>query len=161
LEKCWGFFPKSAKLDRGLILEKNRGLLCNMAGEFRPGIIFQRINSCTGSTSPWTGRACSVHRAPMVAWTEGGWGTAARSPELGLQPLRCTKARRRGRKRERGAQGARLGPHQSSGGAVEAGRWWCRTGRRRRSVRTLLKHEEGGKEAGEGVVLLRGGARLL
>jgi hypothetical protein len=35
-----------------------------------------------------------------------------------------------------GGGGTRLGSHRSSGGAVEAGRWWCRTGRRRRSVRS-------------------------
>jgi hypothetical protein len=97
----------------------------------------------------------------MVAQTEGGQGTAARSPELSLRPLQCIKAHRRGCKRERGARGARLGPHRSSGSAVEAGRWWCRTGRQRRSVRTLLRRGERGKEAGEGVVLLGGGARLL
>jgi hypothetical protein len=42
-----------------------------MAGEFRPGIIFQRINSWTGSTSPWTGHACSVNRGPTAARTGG------------------------------------------------------------------------------------------
>jgi hypothetical protein len=53
------------------------------------------------------------------------------------------------------------GTHRSLGGAVEAGRQWCRTERRRCSVRTLLKRGERGKEAGEGVVLLGGGALLL
>jgi hypothetical protein len=43
-----------------------------MAGEFRSGIIFQRINPWIGSTSPWTGRAFSVHRGPTAARTEGG-----------------------------------------------------------------------------------------
>jgi hypothetical protein len=60
-------------------------------------------------------------------WTDGGAdrrrrSAAARSPKYGLQPLRCTKAHRRGRNRERGARGARLGPHQSSGGGVVTGR---------------------------------------
>jgi hypothetical protein len=103
----------------------------------------------------------SVDRPGMLGppWTDGGAdrgsrGTAVRSPELGLRPLRCTKAHRRVCKRERGARGARLGPHRSSGGTVEARRWWCRTGRQRRSVRTLLRHGERGKEAGEGVVLI-------
>jgi hypothetical protein len=46
-------------------------------------------------------------------WTDGGTdrggrGTVARAPELSLRPLRGAKARRRGRKRERGAQ--ELGP---------------------------------------------------
>jgi hypothetical protein len=65
-------------------------------------------------------------------WTDdgadrgGGRGTAARSPELSLRQLRCTKAHRRGRKRVRGARGARLGPHRSSGGGVATERWrWC------------------------------------
>jgi hypothetical protein len=53
-------------------------------------------------------------------WTDDGAdrgrrSAAARSPEYGLRPLRCTKAHRRGRNRERRARGARLGPHRSSG----------------------------------------------
>jgi hypothetical protein len=112
---------------------KTEGLLCKMSGNFRPGIIFQLINPWTGSTSPWTGRVCSVYRGPMSARTEG---TAVRSPELGLRPLRCAKTRRPGRKMERGARGTRLGSHRSSGDAVEAGRRWCRMGRRRRSMRS-------------------------
>jgi hypothetical protein len=35
-----------------------------------------------------------------------------------------------------GSEGTRLGSHRSSGGTVEAGRRWCRMGRRRRSVRS-------------------------
>jgi hypothetical protein len=35
-----------------------------------------------------------------------------------------------------GSEGTRLESHLSSGGAVEAGRRWCRTGRQRRSVRS-------------------------
>jgi hypothetical protein len=101
---------------------------------------------------------CSVHRGPTPARTEG---TAARSPELGLRPLRCAKANRRGRKTERGARGTRLGSHRSSGGAEEAGRRWCRTGRRRRSVRGLLRQGEREIGAGRGAVKLGEGARLL
>jgi hypothetical protein len=50
-------------LDGELILEKQRGFFAKWRGKFRPGIIFQRINSWTGSTSvdwpgvlgpPWT-----------------------------------------------------------------------------------------------------------
>jgi hypothetical protein len=62
---------------------------------------------------------------------------------------------------DRRGVGARRRAHRSSGSAVEARRRWCRIGRRRRSVRTLLRHGERGKEVGEGVVLLGGGARLL
>jgi hypothetical protein len=60
-------------------------------------------------------------------WTDGGIDrrhrrAATRSPEYGLRPLRCTKAHRRGRNREGGARGARLGPHRSSGSDVATGR---------------------------------------
>jgi hypothetical protein len=37
---------------------------------------------------------------------------------------------------EREARGTGIRSHRSSGGAVEAERRWCRTGRRRRSVRS-------------------------
>jgi hypothetical protein len=61
-------------------------------------------------------------RGPL--WTDGGAdrrrrSVVERSPEYGLRPLRCTKAHRRGRNRDRGA---RLGPHRSSGGGVGTGR---------------------------------------
>jgi hypothetical protein len=95
----------------------------------------------------WTGAGQAVHRGPTVAWTEG---TVARSPALGLRPLRCTEAHRRGRNREREMWGTRLGPHRGSGGAEEAGRWRCRMGRRRRSVRGLLTRGE--REIGVGEV---------
>jgi hypothetical protein len=62
----------------------------------------------------WTGAGRAVHHGPTVAWTEG---TAARSPELDLRPLRCAKAHRWGRIMERGT---RLGSHQSSCDAVKA-----------------------------------------
>jgi hypothetical protein len=78
---------------------------------------------------------CVVNRPGALSppWTNGGAdrrcrSTAARSPEYGLRPLRCTKAHRRERKSERGATGARLGPHWSSGSGMEVGRWRCRTG---------------------------------
>jgi hypothetical protein len=92
---------------------------------------------------------CSVHRGPTLVRTEG---TTARSPELGLRPLRCTNAHRRGRKMERGARGTRLGSHRSSGDDEEAGRQQCRRGRRRRSVRGRLECGEKRGEAGRGAV---------
>jgi hypothetical protein len=93
-----------------------------------------------------TGAGRAVHRGPTVARTEG---TAVRSPELGLRPLRCTEAHRQGRNREREMWETRLGPHQGSGGAEEAGRQRCRTGRWRRSVRGLLRWGERKIGAGE------------
>jgi hypothetical protein len=72
-------------------------------------------------------------------WTDGGadrgcQSVVARSPKYGLRPLRCTKAHRRGRNRERGARGARFGPHR----------------RRRRSLRGRLERGEKRREAGRG-----------
>jgi hypothetical protein len=92
---------------------------------------------------------CSVHRGPTLVRTEG---TTVRSPELGLRPLWCTNAHRRGHKMERGARGTRLGSHRSSGGDEEAGRRQCRRGRRRRSVRGRLECGEKRREAGRGAV---------
>jgi hypothetical protein len=121
---------RTAKIsDRGLISEKPEGLSAELA-KSGPWVDFPKVqgplckifeiskitnyfltdNSWTGSTSPWTGRARSVHRGPTPARTTG---TAAHSPELGPRPLRCAEARRRGRKMEREARGARLGPHRT------------------------------------------------
>jgi hypothetical protein len=60
----------------------------------------------------WTGAGRAVHHGPTVAQTDV---TAACSPELGLRPFRCTKARGRGHKMEREARGTRLGSQGSSG----------------------------------------------
>jgi hypothetical protein len=98
---------------------------------------FPMVNPVHRVHARWTGAGRAVHRGPTVARTEG---TATRSPELGLRPLRCAKAHRQGRKMEREARGTRLGSHRSSGDAVEAGRRWCRTGRRWRSMRSSCGH---------------------
>jgi hypothetical protein len=73
----------------------------------------------------------SVDRLGVLGppWTDGVadrgcQSVVARSPEYGLRPLRCTKAHRRGRNRERRARGARLGPHRSSG-RRHGGTIWC------------------------------------
>jgi hypothetical protein len=122
LEKQRGLSAKSTKTGPRVDFKETQGLLCKMAGTFGWGFIFQRIKSWIGSTLPWTDRARSVHRGPMAARTEGGQGAVARSLGLGLRPLWCTKAHRRGRNRERRARGARLMPHRSSGGGVATGR---------------------------------------
>jgi hypothetical protein len=74
----------------------------------------------------------SVDRSGALGppWTDAVWtvGTSACSPELGLRPLRCAEAHRRGRKMERGARGARLGPHLGSSGVEEDGRQRGRLG---------------------------------
>jgi hypothetical protein len=119
---------------------------------------FPTVNPVHRVHARWTGAGWAVHRGPTVAQAKG---TAARSPELGLRPLQCTEAHRRGRNRESETWGTRLGPHRGSGGAEEAGRWRCRMGRRWRSVRGLLRRGEREIGAGRGVVKLGEGARLL
>jgi hypothetical protein len=66
-----------------------------------------------------------VHRGPMVARIDG---TAARSPELGLRPLRCTKltggdAKWRGERGEFGSglTGARAALWKLGDGVAERG----------------------------------------
>jgi hypothetical protein len=62
----------------------------------------------------WTGAGRAVHRGPTVARIEG---TAARSPELDLRPLRCGKARRRGAQKGERSMGS------SARASPELG--WC------------------------------------
>jgi hypothetical protein len=106
-------------VDRGLISENPRGLsaklaksglrvdftkvqgpLCKISKIIRITNYFPTVNPVHRVHARWTGVGRAVHRGPTVARTEG---TVARSPELGLRPLWCAKARRRGRKMERGA----------------------------------------------------------
>jgi hypothetical protein len=70
------------------------------------------MNRAGACGPPWTDNGVDRRRRSAVV----------RSPEYGLRPLRCTKAHQRGRNRERGARGARLGPHRSSGGGMATGR---------------------------------------
>jgi hypothetical protein len=122
LKKQRGLSAKSAKLDRGPILKKHRGFFAKWRG-ISAGIYFS-----TDKAVDWV--HASVDRLGMLGppWTDGGAnrggggrGTVARSPELGLRPLLCAKAHRRGRNRERSVQGARLGPHRGSGSVEEDG----------------------------------------
>jgi hypothetical protein len=123
LEKPEGLSAKSTKSRPRVDFPKVQGPLCKIFKISGITNYFLTDNSWTGSMSPWNGRARSVHRGPTPAQTTG---TAARLSELGLRPLRCTKARRWGHKTEREARGARLGPHRSSGGGVATGRWQWR-----------------------------------
>jgi hypothetical protein len=102
--------------------KETQGLLCKMVGNFGRDLFsmdkaIDRVHAsvdCLGALGPsWTDGG--VDRG-------GGRGAVARSPELGLQPLRCTKAHQRGHNTERSAWGARLGPHRGSGGVEEDGR---------------------------------------
>jgi tetrahydromethanopterin S-methyltransferase subunit F len=101
-EKQRGFFAKSAKLDRGLISEKQRGFFAKWRG-ISAGIYFSMDKSVDRVHA-------SVDRPGTLGppWTDGGadrggQGAVARSLELGLRPLQCAKAHRRGRNRERSA----------------------------------------------------------
>jgi hypothetical protein len=153
-----GLSAKSAKSGPWVDFTKVQGPLCKISEIIRITNYFPTVNPVHRVHARWTGADWAVHRGPTVVRTEG---TVARSPKLGLRPLRCAKAHRRGRKMERGARGTRLGSHRSSGGAMEAGRWWCRTGKRRRSVRGLLRRGEREIGAVRGAVTLGEGARLL
>jgi hypothetical protein len=128
-----GLSAKSVKSRPRVDFTNVQGPLCKISEIIRITNYFLTVNPVHRLHARWTGAGRAVHRGPTVVWAEG---TTARSLELGLRPLRCAKARRRGRKMEREARGTRIGSHQSSGGAVEAERWWCRTGRWRRSVRS-------------------------
>jgi hypothetical protein len=118
-EKPKGLSAKSAKSRPRVDFPKVQGPLCKISKISKVMNYFLTDNLWTGSTSPWTGRARSVHRGPTPARTTG---TAARSAKLSLWLLQCAEAHRRGRKREREAPGARLGPHRDSSGVEEDGR---------------------------------------
>jgi hypothetical protein len=149
---------KSAKSGPWVDFTKVQGPLCKISEILRITNYFPTVNPVDRVHARWTGAGRAVHRGPTVVRTEG---TVARSPELGLRPLWCTEARRRGRNRERETWGSRLGPHRGLGGTEEAGRRWCRMGRRGRSVRGLLRRGEREIGAGRGAVKLGEGARLL
>jgi hypothetical protein len=118
-EKPEGLSAKSAKSGPRVDFPKVQGPLCKISEISEITNYFLMDISWTGSTSPRTSRARLVHRGPTPVRTTG---MAARSPELGLRPLRCAKAHRWRHKTEREARGARLGPHQISGGGVATGR---------------------------------------
>jgi hypothetical protein len=146
-----GLSVKLAKSGPRVDFTKVQGPLCKNAGEFSVGNYFptDKFMDRLGVLGPpWTDT--DADRGHGGALT-GAWPPAA--------PVRLSSLA--GRETERGAWEARFGPHRSLGGAVEAERRWCRTGRWRRLVRTLLRRVEREKEAGKGVVLLGGGARLL
>jgi hypothetical protein len=153
-----GLSAKSAKSRLRVDFTKVQGPLCKISEIIRITNYFPTVNPMHRVHARWTGAGRAVHHGPTVARTEG---TAARSSELGLRPLRCAKAYWRGRKMERGARGTRLGSHRSSGGAVEAERRRCRTGKRRRLVRGLLRRREREIGAVRGAVTLGAGARFL
>jgi hypothetical protein len=157
-ENLRGLSAKSAKSGPRVNFTKVHGPLCKIYKIIRITNYFPTVNPVHRVNARWTRAGRAVHHGSTVARTDG---TTVRSPELGLRPLRCDKARRRGRKMESEARGTRLRSHRSSGGAVEAGRRWCRTGRRWCSVRGLLRRGEREIGAGRGAVKLREGARLL
>jgi hypothetical protein len=157
-ENLRGLSVKSAKSGPRVDFTKVQGTLCKNAREFLAENYFPMDKSMDRVH-------VSMDRLGVLGppWTDTGadrgHGSALTEALSPAAPVRLSSPA--GHKTERGAREAQLGPHRSSGGTVEAGRQWCRTGRRRHSVRTLLRCVEREKKRGKGVVLLRGGARLL
>jgi hypothetical protein len=143
-----GLSVKSVKSRPWVDFTKVQGPLCKNAGEFSAGNYFPTDKSMDRPGvlgPPWTDTGADRGHGSALT---GAWPPAA--------PVRLSSPT--GAQNGGGAREARLGPHQSSGGAVEAGRWWCRTERWWRSVRTLLRRVEREKSKGKvwcysGVVL--------
>jgi hypothetical protein len=124
-----------------------------MPGNFRPGIIFQRINL-------WTGRVRSVHHEPTAARTEGGPEhggalTGARPPAAPVRQSSPTGAQQR---EEHTGRSSRASPgleRRRGGRATMVKARWCQC-----SVRGRLERGEMRREAGRGVVNSGFGARF-
>jgi hypothetical protein len=104
LENLRGLSAKLAKSGPWVDLTKVEGPLCKISEIIRITNYFPTVNPVHRVHVRWTGDGRAVHRGPTVARTEG---MAVHSPELGLRPLWCAKARQRGHKmeRERGDSG--------------------------------------------------------
>jgi hypothetical protein len=90
LENPRGLSAKSAKSRPRVDFTKVQGPLCKISEIIWITNYFQTVNPVHRVHAQWMRAGQAVHRGPTVARTEG---TAARSPELGLRPLRCAKAR--------------------------------------------------------------------
>jgi hypothetical protein len=112
----------SAKTGPRVDFKETRGLLWKILGNIDLRIIFQRVKVWIGSTrGEPAGRARStVDRRWCGARVpeRGSTLTGVRPPVAPVHQSSPAGAQ----KRERGARGARLEPHRSSGGGVEAGR---------------------------------------
>jgi hypothetical protein len=139
--------PNCKFLDCGFISKELRGLSAKCPKLDFSRIVFLKENPWTESTSPWTTGA-PVHRGLASV------ADRRSSPELGRRAPRSTKARRDCTGRARSSPGFSLGPHPRWRSNVEAGRRRC-------SVRAMLKRGEKRREAERGAVKLGGGARLL
>jgi hypothetical protein len=118
LGKPRGLSAKSAKFGPRVDFIKVQGPLCMISEIIRITNYFPTVNIVHRVHARWTGVGRAVHRGPTVARTDG---TAARSLELGLWPLWCTEAHRRGHNKDRETWGTWLGPHRGSSGTEEAG----------------------------------------
>ncbi len=148
-------------LDCGLIFEKLRGLNAKCQKlEFSEIIFLKETRGPSPRVVNQAGRTRSTmdrrHRGQRVPEHSGAL-IRVRPPAAPVHQSSPAGAQQR----ERGARGARFEPHRSSGGAVATRRWRCRTGRRRCSVRGLLRRGEREKGAGRGAVKLGEGAHLL
>jgi hypothetical protein len=101
----------------GLILEKMRGLSakCHEMGVSRNYFVEKKpVDQVHGSVD----RAGPVHQGPAAIAARGS------SPELSLQPLRCSTALTKGRGRKREAWGSQFRAHQGTKGDGVAARRW-------------------------------------
>jgi hypothetical protein len=85
-ENSRGLTAKSAKSGPRVDFTKVQGPLCKITKIIQITNYFPTVNPVHRVHARWTGAGRAVHRGPTVARTEG---MAARSPELGLRPLRC------------------------------------------------------------------------
>jgi hypothetical protein len=115
-----GLSAKSAKTGPRVDFKETHGLLCKIPGNIDSTNYFPMVKVVDRVHT-------SVNREQSRPTVDHGHRPGQRVSErggafTGVRPLRCTKAHRWGRNRERRARRARLGPHWSSGGGVEAGR---------------------------------------
>jgi hypothetical protein len=109
-EKQRGLSAKSAKTGPRVDFKETQGLLCKIPRNIDLRIIFERVKVSTGSTrgEPAERAQSTVdrrRRGPRVL-ERGGALTGVQPPAAPVH-----QSSPAGRKRERGARGARLGPH--------------------------------------------------
>jgi hypothetical protein len=135
-------------LDRGLISQKSRDLFAGFSNNPNNELFFQRLIPCTGSTPGGPGPVGRGTVDPRWRGQRARW-RAHRSLAPGRSGARKLTG---GGATERGKRGEL--------GSGLTGRRRCRTGRRRHSVRGLLRRGEREIGAGRGAVKLGEGARL-
>jgi hypothetical protein len=160
LEKQRGLSAKSAKLDRGLISKKHRGFFAKWRGisaeiyfstDKAVGRVHASVDWPGALGPPWTDGS-----ADRGGPGHGGVLTGARPPAAPVRQSSPTGVQQR-EEHMRSSARASSGLGRRRGGwvmAVKARRRWC-------SMRGLLRRGERAKEAGRGAIKLGGGTHLL